>query len=84
VAPFEFVYEDAIQDLEGVARRLVAFCGLPWDARCLHFHETERPVLTASRWQVRQPLYAGSVGKWRRYERHLGPLKAALGELAAG
>jgi tetratricopeptide (TPR) repeat protein len=84
VAPLEFVYEEAIQDLEGVARRLLAFCGLPWDARCLHFHETERPVLTASRWQVRQPLYAGSVGKWRRYERHLGPLKAALGELAAG
>jgi len=84
VAPFEFVYEEAVQDLEGVARRLLTFCGLPWDARCLHFHETERPVLTASRWQVRQPLYAGSVGKWRRYERHLGPLKAALGELAPG
>ena len=83
-APFEFVYEEAVQDLEGVARRLVAFCGLPWDARCLQFHATERPVLTASRWQVRQPLYASSVGKWHRYERHLDPLKAALGELAAG
>ena len=83
VQPFDFVYEEAVQDLEDVARRLVEFCGLPWDARCLRFHETERPVLTASRWQVRRPVHGGSIGKWRHYERHLEPLKAALGDLAA-
>lgn len=78
VPVFEFVYEEVVADLPGVARRLVEFCGLPWEERCLNFHETERPVLTASRWQVRQPLYGSSVGKWRHYERHLAPLKAAL------
>jgi tetratricopeptide (TPR) repeat protein len=78
VPVFDFVYEEVVADLPAVARRLVEFCGLPWEERCLSFHETERPVLTASRWQVRQPLYGSSVGKWRRYERHLAPLKAAL------
>jgi tetratricopeptide (TPR) repeat protein len=83
VPVFTFAYEEAVQDLEAVARRLIAFCGLPWDARCLEFHRTERPVLTASRRQVRQPVYASSIGKWRRYERHLEPLRTALGDLAA-
>jgi len=80
---FTFVYEEAVRDLEAVARRLVAFCGLPWDARCLDFHTTERPILTASRRQVRRPVHGGSVGKWRRYAQHLEPLRAALGDLAA-
>lgn len=79
-----FAYEEAVQDLEAAARRLVAFCGLPWEVRCLEFHTTERPILTASRQQVRRPVYSSSVGRWRRYERHLGPLRAALGDLAAG
>jgi hypothetical protein len=79
---FTFAYEEAVRDLEGVARRLVAFCGLPWEARCLDFHATERPILTASRQQVRRPVYASSIGKWRHYERHLEPLRTALGDLA--
>jgi hypothetical protein len=54
----------------------VDFVGLPWDARCLDFHRTERTVITASRWQVRQGMSKSSVGRWRNYEQHLGPLAA--------
>ena len=71
-------YEDVVADLEGAARRLVAHCGLAWDARCLDFHRTERTVQTASAAQVRRPIYQTSVARWRRYERFLGPLLAAL------
>ena len=77
----EIVYEDLVGDLEGESRRLIAFLDLPWDPACLRFHETERPVLTASYWQVRQTLYAGAVGRWRPYRRHLGPLLAGLAGL---
>jgi tetratricopeptide (TPR) repeat protein len=72
-------YEDVVDDLETMARRLIDFCGLPWDDACLSFHETERPVHTASVAQVRQPIYKTSMGRWRRYERHLGDLVEALG-----
>jgi hypothetical protein len=75
----EVVYEDLVADQEVVSRRLVEFCGLDWDDRCLKFHENPRPVETSSRVQVRQPLYKGSVGRWRRYAAHLGPLLDALG-----
>ena len=68
-----------VADQEGVSRQIVAFCGLDWDDRCLAFHRHEREVLTASFWQVRRPIYTSSVGRWRRYEKHLGPLKEALG-----
>ena len=61
---------------------MLDYCGLPWDDRCLSFHETERPVKTASLVQVRRPLYRSSVGRWRRYEKHLGPLMEALGPAA--
>jgi tetratricopeptide (TPR) repeat protein len=74
----EVEYERLIGDLEGESRRLIEFLGLPWDPACLAFHETERPILTASLWQVRQPLYASSVGRWRHYRRHLAPLLAGL------
>ena len=50
-------YEDVVADLEGQARRITAYCGLPWDDRCLSFHKTDRPVRTASATQVRQPIY---------------------------
>ncbi len=70
----EIVYEDVVADLEGESRRLIEFLGLEWEPACLEFHKTERPVMTASHWQVRQPLYASSVGRWRHYERHLGAL----------
>ncbi|HLY57501.1 MAG TPA: sulfotransferase [Stellaceae bacterium] len=70
----EVHYEAMVADLEGEARRLIEFLGLDWDPACLAFHETERSVKTASTWQVRQPLYNTSVGRWRHYERHIGPL----------
>jgi tetratricopeptide (TPR) repeat protein len=76
----EFSYEGVVGDLESWARGAVDFCGLPWSPRCLEFHRTERPVHTASLQQVRQPIYADSIGKWRRYESQLGPLIAGLGD----
>ncbi|WP_213736039.1 tetratricopeptide repeat protein [Bradyrhizobium sp. dw_411] len=72
-------YEDVVADLEGQARRIVAHCGLDWDPRCLAFHQTERPVLTASAAQVRQPIYNSAIGRWRLHEPLLGPLLAGLG-----
>ncbi len=72
-------YEDVVADLGGQARRVISYCGLPWDDRCLSFHKTNRPVQTASVTQVRQPIYNSAVGRWRRYEEHLGPLLSALG-----
>ena len=72
-------YESLVGSLESESRRLVEFCGLDWDERCLDFHLTKRSVHTASGWQVRQPIYRRSVERWRNYERHLGPLREALG-----
>ena len=74
----EVRYEELIDAQEGVTAELLAFCGLPFDARCLRFHETARPVRTASNWQVRQPLYRASIARWRRFEHQLAPLRAAL------
>jgi tetratricopeptide (TPR) repeat protein len=70
----DVAYEDVVDDLEGQARRLIDFCGLPWDDGCVRFHESTRLVKTASAVQVRQPLFRSSLGRWRRYEAHLGPL----------
>jgi Sulfotransferase family len=78
----EVQYETLVGDLEAESRRLIDFLGLEWDPACLSFHRTERTVLTASHWQVRQPLYDSSVGRWRNYEKHLGPLLSELGPLA--
>jgi Flp pilus assembly protein TadD len=75
---FELRYEDLVADQEKTIRALIGFCGLDWDDRCLKFYETERTVATASFDQVRKPIYAGSVGRWKRYEAHLEPLMAAL------
>ncbi|MBV9549300.1 MAG: sulfotransferase, partial [Alphaproteobacteria bacterium] len=77
----EVEYEAVVSDLEKQARRLVAACGLDWDERCLAFHQNARPVNTASVAQVRTPLHDRSVGRWRRYEKHLRPLRQALGIL---
>lgn len=74
----EVRYEDVVADLEVQARRIVAHCGLDWDARCLSFHATKRPVRTASAVQVRQPIYRTAVGRWRAYEGYLSPLLDAL------
>jgi tetratricopeptide (TPR) repeat protein len=75
-------YESYTTDFEATARRLVDFAGLEWDERCLHFYEVERPVRTASQWQVRQPIYQTSVERWRNYMPHLQPLLDVLGPLA--
>ncbi|HZL37754.1 MAG TPA: sulfotransferase [Tepidisphaeraceae bacterium] len=72
-------YEDMVTDAPGQTARLLSFLDLPWNERCLAFHENRRYVATASREQVRQPIYASSVGRWRNYEKHLGPV-LALGE----
>ena len=74
----ELDYEETTADLEAVARRIIAHCGLEWDDRCLDFHTTDRWVHTASAAQVREPVYRSSVGKWRAYEPWLGPLIEAL------
>jgi hypothetical protein len=74
----EVDYEQTVDDLEGVARRLLAACGLDWEPACLDFHRTKRPVRTASFNQVRQPVYRGSVGRWKNYETELADLFAAL------
>jgi tetratricopeptide (TPR) repeat protein len=71
-------YEDVVNDLEGQTRRALDFLDLPWDEHCLKFHETRRPVATASVQQVRRSIYADSVGRWRRYERHLTGLRKSL------
>jgi len=81
-AMLEVRYEELVADLEGGVRRILDYCGLPWDERCLAFHETDRIVKTASLTQVREKVYSTSVGRWRRYEKHLGPLLEALGPYA--
>ena len=77
----EVQYETLVENPESESRRLIDFLGLGWDPACLAFHETERTVMTASHWQVRQPLYVSSVGRWRHYRRHLQPLLAGLAGL---
>ncbi|HWA30692.1 MAG TPA: sulfotransferase [Rhizomicrobium sp.] len=72
-------YETLVGDFENQARRIVQFCGLGWSERFLSFHENDRAVRTHSQAQVRQPLFASSIGRWRRYEPHLKPLRDALG-----
>lgn len=79
---YECNYETMIADQEAESRRLIDFLGLPWDDACLSFYETERSVTTPSRWQVRQPIYASSVKRWKRYENKIQPLIEALGDLA--
>jgi tetratricopeptide (TPR) repeat protein len=74
----EVPYEETVADLEGVARRLVAWCGLEWEPACLAFHQARRPVRSASLAQVRQPLYTHAVARWKNYQQALAPLLAPL------
>ncbi|MGA2030978.1 MAG: tetratricopeptide repeat protein [Thermoguttaceae bacterium] len=76
----EVSYEETVADLEAVARRLVAWCGLQWEPACLEFYRGNRPIRTASVTQVRQPIYATSLGRWKRYEFALGPMLEQLSE----
>lgn len=72
-------YERVVDDLETQVRRILDFCGLPFEEACLNFHQTKRAVRTASSEQVRQPLYRSGLDQWRHYESWLAPLKEALG-----
>lgn len=67
-------YEETVADQEAASRRLLDFMGLEWDKSVLAFHKNDRAVQTPSRWQVRQPIYKKSAGRWQRFESHLGPL----------
>ena len=71
-------YETLVHAQEPQTRRLLDFLGLPWDESCLRFFESERSVHTASHSQVRKPMYSGSIGRWKHYEKHLGPLYRGL------
>ncbi len=74
-------YEETVTDLEGQVARILEHCGLPFEEQCVRFHETERAIKTASSEQVRQPIYTGGMGKWRKYESHLGEWMEALGPI---
>ena len=67
-------YAELVADHEGWTRKILDFLGLEWDKRCLDFHQTRRPVSTASYWQVRQKIYQDSVERWRNYEKFISPL----------
>jgi hypothetical protein len=73
------IYERTVEDTEGEVRRLLDYCGLPFEAGCLRFFENERPVRTASAEQVRRPIYREGIEQWRHYEPWLGPLVETLG-----
>ena len=79
VPMFELSYEALVDDRERVTRELIAFAGLPWDDACLDYEGNPRAVRTASNIQVREPIYRSSVARWRNYEAHIAPLRAALG-----
>jgi tetratricopeptide (TPR) repeat protein len=72
-------HEDVVADLETQVRRMLDFCGLPFEESCLEFHKTERNVRTPSSEQVRQPIFSTALEQWKHYEPWLGPLKARLG-----
>ncbi len=72
-------YEDVVTDLEGQVRRLLDFCGLPFEEACINFHETERAVRTASSEQVRQPIFKSGVDQWENFSSFLDPLRVVLG-----
>jgi tetratricopeptide (TPR) repeat protein len=71
----EVPYEALIADQESWTRRMLEFIGVSWDPKCLEFHRTERAVITASRWQVRQKISTVSAGRWRNYEKYVAPLR---------
>jgi tetratricopeptide (TPR) repeat protein len=73
-------HEDVVEDLEGSVRRMLEYCGLPFEPQCLEFYRTSRSVRTASSEQVRQPIFKEGLDQWRNFEPWLGPLKSALGD----
>ena len=75
---FTVQYEDLVMNQEVVSRRLIKYLDLEWDERCLDFHENKRVVGNISSMAVRQPIYTGSIGRWKHYEKQLAPLIAQL------
>lgn len=71
-------HEDVINDLEGQVKRMLEFCGLPFEQSCIDFHKTKRTIKTPSSEQVRQPIFRDSMQQWKHYEEHLSPLKNIL------
>lgn len=85
VLPVAFIdvqYETLLDNLERESRRMLDYCGLDWEDACLAFHRSQRPVRTASSWQVRQPLYRTALARWKKFEPHLDRLKQALSDRA--
>jgi len=80
-AMYEVRYEDNVADVEGQARGLIEYLGLPWNDACLEFYNLDRPVKTASASQVRKPIYTTSTNRWRKYEKYLGPLLEEIGDI---
>jgi len=74
----EVRYEAIVEDIESEARRILDYCSIDWDDRCLSFHQTKRSVRTASAAQICRPLYANAVGRWHVYDELAGPLTEAL------
>jgi hypothetical protein len=74
----EVEYERLVQDPEPEVRRILEFCGLEFEPACLKSHKSKRAINTASYQQVRKPIYTRSAGRWKNYEKHLGPLIKAL------
>ena len=72
-------YEDVVNDFETQVRRLLHYCGLPFEEACLSFYKTERAVRTPSSEQVRQPIYQGATEQWTHFAEFLGPLEQAVG-----
>ncbi len=77
----DFDYDTFVRDPRPAIERLLAFCGLDWEDGCTDFHRVPNAVKTASVWQVREPLYQRSSGRWRHYARQVEPLRAYLGDL---
>ena len=78
IGKFGMQYEDMVTDFDNQVRRLLEYCGLPWEENCARFYETDRPVRTASSEQVRQPIYTKAVHFWRNYENKLDEMIEGL------
>ncbi len=74
----EIQYEALVEEQERISRELIDYIGLEWDERCLDFHRSDRPVSTASNWQVRQPIYRGARKRWKHYAKQLTQLESDL------
>lgn len=79
----DLAYEDLVSDQEQKSREIIDFLGLEWDPACLEFHKQDFAAMTLSSIQVRKPMTSKSIGRWKRFEQHLGPLEEGLGEALA-